>query len=201
MEGDLFLSAEAELTGSDRSVVLFPWQWDNDDDSDDDDDVDVDVDDDVGDTVWEAGKMGVFVWGWKNGQGVETHSILNMEVGRWGPEAVHKPLGYPEGCCPEWFPAWKGPTPLSSDSPSPLPAAAPPPPGDAQPPDTPPLSASNLPPTRPVALDLKKRIGRLLWLILKNSGVGLLRPSAILELFCRPSAILELFNRASRWWQ
>lgn len=62
MEAGLLLIAKAELTGSDRSVVFFPWQWDNDDDGDDD----VAVDDDAGDTAWEAGKMGVFVWGWKN---------------------------------------------------------------------------------------------------------------------------------------
>lgn len=84
MEGDLFLSAEAELTGSDRSVALFPWQWDDDDDSDSDDDDDVDGDDDVGDAVWAAGKTGVFVWGWKEWTGSWNTQRVNMEVSRWG---------------------------------------------------------------------------------------------------------------------
>lgn len=58
MEAGLLFIAEAELTGSDGSELLFPWQWGNGDDSDDDDD----VDDGAGDAVWEAGKGPVFAW-------------------------------------------------------------------------------------------------------------------------------------------
>lgn len=58
METGLFFIAEAELTGSDESGLLFPWQWDNDDDSDDGND----VDDGAGDAVWEAGKGPVLAW-------------------------------------------------------------------------------------------------------------------------------------------
>lgn len=106
MEAGLLLIAEAELTGSNGSELLFPSQWDNGDGRDDDDGVDDGVDDGAGEAVWEAGKGAVFAWcetmdSELKPSTTEGCRVMKEVCSPW-PAAVHTPLACLEGCCPEW---------------------------------------------------------------------------------------------------